>query len=232
MTAIRLVLLLLALSLGLPAFSQSTFNREASFPGGDNAMVQWVSEHLVFPEEARREGVNGVLKVFLLVDTLGKAQVISFLGDTLGFGCEKAVREMVDQMPLWSPALSDGIKVNYQNILPIHFNLGTPKRTEIEYFKNAEIMPSFRGGDSALVNYIRSALKKNDHMRAGEQGQVTLEFFIETNGKIESCWVSKSTNEALNSLAIQIIKEMPAWNPASIDHKPVRVLRSITLDFD
>lgn len=97
-------------------------DRNAEFPGGMNAMVAFVSEHMSYPEEAKGSGVEGKVLVEFVIDqdgTAGNAVVKKSLSPEL----DAAALAIIDQMPKWTPAMKDGKAVSMELVLPVSFVL-------------------------------------------------------------------------------------------------------------
>lgn len=92
------------------------------FPGGMNAMRQWVSKHLVYPELAKKKRIEGTVFVRFIVNSRGevaKAEVVRS-SDAI-FDSEALL--VVSLMPEWKPGLSKDKPVNVSFTMPIKFSL-------------------------------------------------------------------------------------------------------------
>ena len=100
-------------------------------------------------------------------------------------------------------------------------------------FAGLDEKPSFRGGDandfSKWVNsqliYPKTA-KKN-----GVQGRVTLQFTIETSGRVTNVEVIRGVDESLDKEAVRVVSNSPRWKPGYLDGKPVRVTYTFPVIF-
>jgi periplasmic protein TonB len=93
-----------------------------NFPGGDEKLLDYFSTHIVYPDLARRAGVEGKLFVSFVIRSNGSVtdvQVIKGLGAGLD---EEAVR-VVNSMPTWNPGRQNGKPVNVKVTIPIIFKL-------------------------------------------------------------------------------------------------------------
>ena len=87
-----------------------------------------------------------------------------------------------------------------------------------------ELMPCFKGGDAALINY----LKKNTRypisaVRAKEQGRVLVSFIVEKDGSLTHVKVVRKVAAALDAEALRVMKLMPKWVPGQDYGQFVRV---------
>lgn len=94
----------------------------AMFPGGQEELMKYISENLIYPQQAREAGTQGLVFVTFVVEKDGSLTDIRILRD-LGNGCgEEAVR-IVKTMPKWIPAKQRGKEVKMQYNLPVKFTL-------------------------------------------------------------------------------------------------------------
>jgi periplasmic protein TonB len=96
-----------------------------------------------------------------------------------------------------------------------------------------QTFPSFPGGDTALVNFIRRnmqypALAKEYNI----QGKVVLSLIINIDGKISNITVLKDIGGGCGQEAARIIGLMPAWIPGSYNGKPVKVMYTLPVKFE
>ncbi len=92
------------------------------FPGGEQAMLRFLSDSLRYPEEARNKNIQGKVYVRFIVTPAGdvsNVEVIRGLPEGLS---EEAIR-VVKLMPKWIPGSQFGKNVPVQFTLPISFVL-------------------------------------------------------------------------------------------------------------
>lgn len=97
-------------------------NQDAVFPGGDEAMLRWIKEHLQYPKDCEKEGVEGRVMVSFVIfkdGTIGKVQTIRSPHSSLS----KEAERVVATMPRWRPAIKKGEWLSKRFILPIVFKL-------------------------------------------------------------------------------------------------------------
>ena len=89
----------------------------------------------------------------------------------------------------------------------------SPQKTE-EVFKSAAHMPSFPGGDAALMKYL------NDHMiyptelkEEPIQGKVIVQFVVKKDGTIGEVKVSRGVHPLLDKEAIRLVLNLPSFSP-------------------
>jgi protein TonB len=94
---------------------------ESEFPGGTTAWLQFLQNHLVYPNKAVRKRIEGTVLLQFIVDKDGSISNLQALsGDPLLV--EAAMKAMV-QSPKWTPAIQKGRPVKSYKKQPIVFKL-------------------------------------------------------------------------------------------------------------
>jgi TonB family protein len=99
---------------------------EPSFPGGDEAMREYLKKTIEYPTEASENGDEGTVFVDFIVSESGEVREVtvndesSERGDT--YLRDEAIR-VVKSMPLWNPGKQQGKAVEVAFNLPITFRL-------------------------------------------------------------------------------------------------------------
>lgn len=107
------------------------------------------------------------------------------------------------------------------------------KTTNISPTHEDSVYPEFIGGDEALIAYVNNNLKyPKSGIRKGHEGTVILSYFVATDGSIENITVKQSVCKELDKAAIQLVKEMPAWKPATFNNRVVRAKYSLPVTFE
>ena len=92
------------------------------YPGGANAMFDFISKNVKYPESAKEAGVEGKVYVQFVVEkdgSLSSFQVIRGVSDELD---AEAIR-VSKMMPKWTPGMNEGKPVRVQFTLPFNFKL-------------------------------------------------------------------------------------------------------------
>ena len=107
-----------------------------------------------------------------------------------------------------------------------------PKEEETKVFDVVEQMPSFPGGQSALLQYLSSNIKYPVVAEEnGIQGRVIVTFVVEKDGSITDVRVVKSVDPSLDKEAQRVVKSMPKWIPGKQNGAPVRVKYTVPVTF-
>lgn len=98
------------------------------FPGGMEALGQFMSQNVKYPPEARRAGVQGTVFVSFIVEKDGKVSTVKVIRGVSEALDMEAVR-VVSAMPDWEPGTQRGENVRVQFNLPVRFALDVDKES-------------------------------------------------------------------------------------------------------
>ena len=98
------------------------------YPGGYEAMFDFINANLVYPQEAIDAEIEGRVFISFVVEEDGSVSSIRLLRG-IGYGCDEAAMDVVRKMPKWEPATQRGKPVRVQYQLPFNFKLEN-KKTE------------------------------------------------------------------------------------------------------
>lgn len=96
---------------------------KASFPGGEEAMDQFIKDNMDIPDIAFDEAESGTVLVTFTVEkngTLSNIQIAS--KRKIGYGVEEAAIEVIKKMPRWKPALQRDKPARMAFTKPIRLN--------------------------------------------------------------------------------------------------------------
>ena len=92
------------------------------FPGGTQALFEFISKNLEYPQNAIDGQIEGRVIVQFVVDKAGKVdniQVVRSIDKML----DQAAIDVVRALPAWKPGMQNGKPVNVRYTLPIAFKL-------------------------------------------------------------------------------------------------------------
>ena len=103
---------------------------------------------------------------------------------------------------------------------------------ENKVFDVVEQMPSFPGGNSALMEYLQQNVKYPVVAQEnGVQGRVVVSFVVEKDGSITDVKVVRSVDPSLDKEAARVVKSMPRWIPGKQNGSAVRVKYNVPVSF-
>ena len=99
-------------------------------------------------------------------------------------------------------------------------------------FDVVEEMPSFPGGQGALMSFLSSNIKYPVVAQEnGVQGRVIVGFVVERDGSITDVKVMRSVDPSLDREAQRVVRAMPRWKPGKQNGSAVRVKYTVPVVF-
>lgn len=107
-----------------------------------------------------------------------------------------------------------------------------PAVEDNEIYESAEHMPTYPGGVSALMEFIKSNMQyPEDALAERAEGIVQVSFVVEKDGSTTEFEVLDEHHPALEAEAVRILQQMPKWTPATQDGVKVRVEYTVPVKF-
>lgn len=95
-----------------------------------------------------------------------------------------------------------------------------------------EKQAEFKGGQQALINYLRDNIKYPEKaLEAGIQGRVMVRFVVTKEGKVRHAKVVKGADPLLDEESLRVISIMPDWIPAENGGKKVNSYYTLPITF-
>ncbi len=94
----------------------------AEFPGGQAALMKWLSQNIRYPEAAQQNDIQGRVIVKFVVEkdgSIGQVSIVKGVDKDLD---REAIR-VVKKMPKWQPGKNNGVAVRSYFNLPVTFKL-------------------------------------------------------------------------------------------------------------
>jgi len=205
---------------------------QPQFPGGEAAMMQFLSKNVQYPTIARQNKVEGTVSVTFVVDENGNILrpfgQINMPNDTKQPLIEEAIR-VVQSMPRWTPAQFGGKPVRCSMRLPVNFQLAG------EADKTASANPEFLGGMEALMQFLAKNVQYPETAKKeNAAGMVLVQFIITEDGsltEIKPVMNDQTLHPDLVKEAIRVVQTMPKWKPGIQDGKVVRAQFTLPIKF-
>ena len=102
------------------------FIHQPAYPGGTEAMREFVRKNLRYPEEALKNKVEGTVAVAYEIDHKG-AVIDAEIKSGLGHGCDEEAMRVVKLLK-FAVAKHHNLRVTFHKTINIHFRLPQPKK--------------------------------------------------------------------------------------------------------
>ena len=128
MKTLSFITLLFAITLSATSFAQEGQTNQqvdqgdASYPGGQAAMDQYINDNMQYPQESIDKNEEGVIAVMMTINADGSITNVFAGQNDFPLLAEEAVR-LVKAMPNWVPAKMNGMAIKQQVYTPISFVL-------------------------------------------------------------------------------------------------------------
>lgn len=97
-------------------------DQQAAFPGGEAALMRFLSENIQYPALAVANNIEGVVLLKFVVNKKGEISNIKVQTSPHQSLDKEAIRVLsLKTMPKWNPARNNGKPVNAYFTLPVHF---------------------------------------------------------------------------------------------------------------
>lgn len=108
---------------------------KAKFPGGEDALAQFLKEHIKYPPKAAKKRIQGRVDVEFMVDKTGKVHDVRVV-ESVDKDLEREALRVCRLLPDFIPASVNGEPVEVLFKLPIKFNIPSVKR---QYLSTVQI---------------------------------------------------------------------------------------------
>jgi periplasmic protein TonB len=92
------------------------------YPGGEDALIRFISSKLKYPKKARKAGIQGKVLVKFSIDKMGKVTDVG-IAKSVDTQLDKEGIRIVKSLARWSPGRIDGESVKVSYVLPINFKM-------------------------------------------------------------------------------------------------------------
>ena len=210
-------------------------------PRGLDEFFFYVKRSVKYPEEAKRDGVEGiVLLEYLIIEDGGFSNFKVLKG--IGSGCDQeAIRIMQEYTKgfKWNPAMKDGKPIPQRMVLPVTFSFGEDvlhdgsRRDRIYTIVDTHAAPiggydKFRKYISRHLEFPQEAIKNRLHTT------VTVEFVVLEDGTLRGFKVATPKGFGFDEEALRVMRAYGRefkWTPASFRSKNVSEKRTAFIEF-
>lgn len=100
-------------------------------------------------------------------------------------------------------------------------------------YTNAEVMPEYPGGESALSNFVENNIEyPQNAVDANKEGTVNVSFVVDEKGKIvKPMTEGNAVGDGLDDAAVKIVNKFPDWKPGTVKGKPVKTRLTLPITF-
>lgn len=146
----------------------------------------------------------------------------------------RVIYEDNDILHLWKYIQPETYVDSYYQVAKRFANSPSQTSKTISYtgkvYDVVEQMPSFLGGNEALMKFIKDNITYPDP-EACVQGRVVVKFIVERDGSISHAQIARSLDPIFDKEALRVVNNMPKWIPGKQNGKTVRVSYNVPVSF-
>jgi len=90
------------------------------FPGGDSAIISFLSSNIIYPPEAKDAGIQGKVYAQFVIDKTGKVTKVTIVKGVDPY-LDLEVLRVIRLMPDWKPGKQRGLSVPVTYVIPVNF---------------------------------------------------------------------------------------------------------------
>lgn len=201
------------------------------FPGGNEAMLKFLSDSIVYPKEAQERGIQGRVICNFLVMKDGSIDSVNIVRGVDPLLDAEAVR-VIESMPKWEPGRQRGQAVNVRFTLPVTFRVNKPEEestseessvligdlrtNEASMSVSVQVMQDqvFPGGEEGFMRYVSDNIRYPvEAQEKGIQGLVNATLTFRNDGYIGGVEVQPDSGDEaiLSKEVLRVITAMPEW---------------------
>ena len=214
-----------------------------------NGIANFLYTNLVYPPLITETLYESVVVVFN-VDEDGSISNVR-VKESVHPDLDKEAISVVQKMPRWKPAMSNGRQVRSKFHVTILFQkiifentgdvvcypepeseISQSNENDDQIYNIVQKHPEFPGGQKALYEYLKTNLVYPKAVQDSRiQGRVILSFVVEKDGSITNMKILRAVHPLLDAEAIRVVSIMPKWNPATENGKPIRSKFNLPFNF-
>lgn len=209
-----------------------------------DSIIQYVTNHLVYPEGFDNGKFSGYVVIDFMVDTKGEAKDYIVNTSEVSAGdkqkLEEACLRLFKDMPRWEAGWKDGKKVPCKMQLILRFSTpegfsleGTPGVIDSNKVYELIELDVFAGFENYAEYISANVIYPDEALRKNIEGMVVVALIVEKNGEISEMKVMKGLGGGCTEEALRVLKgTFGKWTPAMINGKPVRSKTNVVVNFE
>lgn len=106
-------------------------------------------------------------------------------------------------------------------------------RSDNEFFGSSGHMPSFPGGNGALMRFLSEHVVYPEEAAKNKiEGKVIVQFIIEKDGSVGEVKVARGVDKELDAEAVRVCKSLPKFSPGrNADGEPIKIWYTLPITF-
>lgn len=187
---------------------------QPEFPGGMQALMQYLADNIKYPVEAQRNGTQGRVITNFVINKNGSITDINIVRGIDPLLDAEAIR-VISNMPNWKPGQQRGENVKVRYTLPVVYKLSAKEEANNEDIKELQKKPSIvarrdQKTDRKFYEFISQSIKYPIiAQEKGITGVVRASYDVNSNGDVTNIKITKDVDPSLDAELKRVIKNMP-----------------------
>lgn len=193
----------------------------AHFPQGIDSEDAYIRHHLIYPEYAWHNNIQGQVKCRYVVSAEGKIKDVQVIKGLSADTDSEAVR-VIRSLPDFVPTMFRGVPQQTVSMMNIAFSKPMIAAT-------VDQQPEFPGGQQALVTYLKDSIPYPESS-GSLMGRVTFELVVDADGSVIYASTDNSFGSAYQWQIRQFFRSFPRFKPATAGGEKVCTTVTATID--
>lgn len=229
-----------------PFLRPTDCNKAPEYIGGMNAMAQFISKNLQYPNPVDGIYQEGTVVVSFTIKEDGYLKDVHLTemaaeDRTLPAAYEAEALRVISMLPQWTPGKKDCKPAAFELCVPIKFKTDGASATssagdQVMDLFDVQSVPQFPGGDKAMMDYFVQNIKYPENIKNDTQVSskvIAYRFVVEKDGSVSNIEVLNGAgfDERLVAEGVRAIGAMPKWAPGMKDGALARVYFTLPIRF-
>lgn len=188
----------------------------------------------IFIQESKLATTTDPLGHFKLSEIpVGSVMTVRYVGYTAqSFVVEKSANNYLVTLEKGINELSGPTFIGRQNLEKLREQENKRRETSKAFASITERQPEFPGGHEAMLAYIQSNIRyPEEAMGISVDGVALVSFVVNRYGEIRQPKLVKEIGYGIDEEAIRVVLNMPKWEPARQNGKPVSMEYTLSIHF-
>lgn len=209
----------------------------------EQSLLEFMYRNIRYPEEARKQGLEGNVVVTFVVEKDGRLSNLAILKD-IGGGAGLEVLRVVNLMNEidvpWVPAQREGASARFQYTLPIRFKIEEALPYTLvgrdTIYTDSDTPLDFKGGGAALRDFVETKLNYPTKVPADTCiiGRIELQLLVRPSGEVRILDLIDFNDlgfEFWYAAVAAATSTYGQWEPATYEGRPVSAAYDLSLPF-
>lgn len=207
---------------------------------GEEEFTRWVFEHVKYPEEAHKKGIEGKVVASFVLNNEGNVTNVKIVRGAHPLLDAETIR-VLESSPKWErPGMVRGKNVTVRYNFPLKFGLkGKVNDIQVKQSNNPEdlglepaIFTNSKGENEFMRWVMTNVNYPEDAENEGIGGRLMVSYELSEEGVITQVEILKGVHASIDAEVLRVIKSSPKWEkPAMKEGVPVKVSYVMPMNF-